>query len=189
MPSIPYLLPAGRPPINLVTQPNTIATPTPTHARRLLKNIYERHAPVLLTMARGAYELRQRYPQGSSEFYDLEGWSSSCGLSWWWMEDKTSTRRDTEKSNSQIRSLCKNGFVICLPGVVCCLCLSLRAAVLDGWSCVWCLVWRDDEGAGLLRVLRLRPLRLAPPPYPQNRPPPLVPPVINQCTTSSTPST
>lgn len=40
---------------------------------RLLKNIYERHAPVLLTMARGAYELRQKYPQGSSEFYDLEG--------------------------------------------------------------------------------------------------------------------
>lgn len=40
---------------------------------RLLKNIYDRHAPVLLTMARGAYELRQRYPQGSSEFYDLEG--------------------------------------------------------------------------------------------------------------------
>jgi hypothetical protein len=44
-----------------------------TTQHRLLKNIYERHAPVLLTMARGAYELRQKYPQGSSEFYDLEG--------------------------------------------------------------------------------------------------------------------
>lgn len=150
MPSIPYLLPAGRPPINLVTQPNTIATPTPTHARRLLKNIYERHAPVLLTMARGAYELRQRYPQGSSEFYDLEGWSSSCGLSWWWMEDKTSTRRDTEKSNSQIRSLCKNGFVICLPGVVCCLCLSLsvRRCWMDGVVCgVWYGVMMREQGS------------------------------------------
>lgn len=45
----------------------------PTILPRLLKNIYERHAPVLLTMARGAYELRKKYPQGSSEFYDLEG--------------------------------------------------------------------------------------------------------------------
>lgn len=39
---------------------------------RLLNTIYERHAPVLLTMARGAYELRQKY-KGNSDFYDLEG--------------------------------------------------------------------------------------------------------------------
>ncbi|GAB5034875.1 pyruvate dehydrogenase kinase [Nannochloropsis oceanica] len=53
-------------------------TPTPNTVAKeadfavLLKNIYERHAPVLLTMARGAYELRQKYVAGSSEFYDLE---------------------------------------------------------------------------------------------------------------------
>jgi hypothetical protein len=39
---------------------------------RLLDTIYGRHAPVLLTMARGAYELRQKY-KGNSDFYDLEG--------------------------------------------------------------------------------------------------------------------
>ncbi len=50
--------------------PNTVAKEADLAV--LLKNIYERHAPVLLTMARGAYELRQKYVAGSSEFYDLE---------------------------------------------------------------------------------------------------------------------
>jgi len=50
--------------------PNTVAKEADFAV--LLKNIYERHAPVLLTMARGAYELRQKYVAGSSEFYDLE---------------------------------------------------------------------------------------------------------------------
>lgn len=36
---------------------------------KLLDNIYERHAPVLTTMARGAYELRQRLSKGDKEHF------------------------------------------------------------------------------------------------------------------------
>lgn len=67
----PIMMTSISKPNNHTSQPN-----------RLLKNIYERHAPVLLTMARGAYELRQKYPQGSSEFYDLEGAWRCVGFLW-----------------------------------------------------------------------------------------------------------